>query len=183
MTQLTVKTHSSVTEAPTMTSLEMVDYINAIAKVSDDAKTIDELNWCLDSIEKLRQSLPDKYRPLCKAIFCHTNSMLSSRIAGETESENEEGIYVIEFDDGYVKIGMTGNFPHRLRVVANQTAAKVIRKEFIPCSNPSKVESMVHRHFCDVRGNGEFFKASFDDCLHIAKAWASKYSSGKPFPK
>ncbi|PQQ22504.1 Rha family transcriptional regulator, partial [Photorhabdus hindustanensis] len=29
MSTLTVKTHSSVTEAPTMTSLEMVDYINA----------------------------------------------------------------------------------------------------------------------------------------------------------
>ncbi|NHB94869.1 hypothetical protein [Photorhabdus cinerea] len=23
----------------------------------------------------------------------------------------------------------------------------------------------------------------YDDCLHIAKAWASKYSSGKPSPK
>ncbi|MCC8375605.1 Rha family transcriptional regulator [Photorhabdus sp. HUG-39] len=38
MTQLTVKTHSSVTEAPTMTSLEMVDYINAERKAKAEAE-------------------------------------------------------------------------------------------------------------------------------------------------
>ncbi|MGV8004309.1 Rha family transcriptional regulator [Photorhabdus temperata subsp. temperata] len=38
MTQLTVKTHSSVTEAPTMTSLEMVDYINADRKAKAEAE-------------------------------------------------------------------------------------------------------------------------------------------------
>ncbi|OCA53928.1 Rha family transcriptional regulator [Photorhabdus namnaonensis] len=38
MNALIVKTHSSVTEAPTMTSLEMVDYINAERKAKAEAE-------------------------------------------------------------------------------------------------------------------------------------------------
>ncbi|SCZ72151.1 MULTISPECIES: Rha family transcriptional regulator [Photorhabdus] len=38
MNALTFKTHSSVTEAPTMTSLEMVDYINAERKAKAEAE-------------------------------------------------------------------------------------------------------------------------------------------------
>lgn len=163
-------------EAPTMSSVEMVDYINAIAESAENSVGIRELDGCLELIEGFRKSIPKKYLPLCKAIYCHINSLIAQKIADSQQVDSEQGVYLIEFDDGFVKIGMTAtSFSKRLQTITNQTSANIKRSEFITCENPSKVEAGLHRHFADVRGNGEFFRVSFDDCLRTAKLWADKY--------
>jgi len=170
----------SSTEAPTMSSVEMVEYINALAAAADKADSIQELDKCLRLIEDFRRSVSVSYHPICKVIYCHVNSLICQKIADCQSDDYEQGVYVIEFDDGFVKIGMTAtSFSKRMQTISHQTAAKILRAEFIECDMASKVESDLHRHLAAYRGNGEFFKVDFDGCLSIAKAWATKCQGKK----
>lgn len=158
----------------------MVDYINALAEAADRAHSISELDSCLSQIEGFRRSVDARYHPICKVIYCHVNSLIAQKITDSQIGDYEEGVYVIEFDDGFVKIGMTStDFSKRMQTISHQTAAKMLRAEFIECEMASKLESELHRYFAQRRGNGEFFNIGFDDCLSIAKAWAQKYQPKK----
>ncbi|MDE9456171.1 GIY-YIG nuclease family protein [Xenorhabdus bovienii] len=166
----TNKANLPVTEAPTMTSLEMVDYINVITERADTAKTVEELEQCIGLIEATRRNISRKYYPLCKAVYCHINSLAGQKITDNHKFDDEQGVYLIEFDDGSVKIGMTQtNFKKRLNTIRNQTSARILRSEFIECKNPSRVESSLHSKFSYARGNGEFFFINYESCLMEAR--------------
>lgn len=69
----------SSTEAPTMSSVEMVEYINALAAAADKADSIQELDKCLRLIEDFRRSVSVSYHPICKVIYCHVNSLICQK--------------------------------------------------------------------------------------------------------
>lgn len=177
MTILPVKSSLHLNECPTMTSLEMVEYINEIAEKADKAKTAEEINKCIVLTENVRNAIPIKYHYLCKALHCHINSLYFNKIYDKNNSENESGVYLIEFEDRSVKIGMTQtSFTKRLNTIKNQNSSNILRYAFIKCDNPSKLESDLHAKFSNTRGNGEFFFIDFANCLDVAKKWAGKNS-------
>ncbi|HHO0144967.1 GIY-YIG nuclease family protein [Providencia stuartii] len=162
MTKLTV-INNAISEQPTMTSLEMVDYINAVAVKVSESVTVEQLEYCLSLLESARKVSSDSYHHLYKAVYCHISSLISSKLSESNSDDCESGIYLIEFDDGNIKIGMTQtNFDERLRVIRNQTAASVIHYDFIQCEQPSAIEALLHRRFSNLRGNGEFFYADYE---------------------
>ncbi|HGJ5856500.1 GIY-YIG nuclease family protein [Arsenophonus nasoniae] len=168
--------YSNVVAQSSINSLEMVEYINAVAESANKQKSIAELDCHLEIIERLMISTQNKYYSICRAVYCHINSIIYEKTLDSLHSDSESGVYLIEFSDGLVKIGMTfTNFEKRLRAAKNQNASSIIRYEFIPCNNPSKLESSLHRNVSHARSHGEFFKIDFDDCLRIAKVWAGKY--------
>lgn len=164
MTKLTVINNALPAEGqPTMTSLEMVDYINAVAGKASESVTVEQLECCLHLLESARKISSGSYHYLYKAVYCHITSLIGSKLTELNSVDCESGIYLIEFNDGNIKIGMTQtNFAERLRVIKNQTAASVIQYDFIQCEHPSAIEALLHRRFANLRGNGEFFYADYE---------------------
>ena len=81
-------------------------------------------------------------------------------------------VYVLELNNGTVKIGLTQNIEHRKRTICG-TSGLEIKKEWhtdlLDRSAAYKVEKLSHDELQEYRTLGEYFNVPFDDaCFTVA---------------
>lgn len=100
-------------------------------------------------------------------LFCNAD-----KIFEEIKEENkvEQRIYIAEFSDATVKIGISINPDRRVHCLATQKGAFLKRYAFSECDKrASKIEKMMHENFKESRINGEYFSISFEDAISKLK--------------
>lgn len=79
-------------------------------------------------------------------------------------------LYVLEFTNGTVKIGITKEKEKRLKAISSASGMNIVRSYFtVKIDNVQNLETELHRHFSDVRLNGEFFNISFEEAVEEVK--------------
>lgn len=75
-------------------------------------------------------------------------------------------LYVLEFTNGTVKIGITKEKEKRMKAISSASGMDITRSYFTgKINNVQGLETELHRHFKDKRLNGEFFNIDFDDAV------------------
>ena len=84
------------------------------------------------------------------------------------EMEKAKVVYLLKAIDGSVKIGVTGEFEKRLKVIQNQSG-KVIDACYVTryCSNPYEIEAKFKRMYKDKRINGEWYSIDFEESKYV----------------
>ena len=94
----------------------------------------------------------------------------------EDESDGKEKyIYILEFDNNSVKIGITKNQKKRMNQIVSQSGLSITRSYFTEkTKNAIKIESELHKHFKEKRLNGEFFSNSYEEAISELKKRINK---------
>lgn len=75
-------------------------------------------------------------------------------------------LYVLEFTNGTVKIGITKEKERRMKAISSASGMDITRSYFTgKIDNVQNLETELHRHFKDKRLNGEFFNINFDEAV------------------
>lgn len=124
------------------------------------SKQKDKISEC-PNITKLFHALED-YRYL--SLFDDCKVGVDSK---RESSKNLGNVYVIEFDDSSVKIGMSTTPEQRIKSIVGGNQSKKLRDWISPTiDNFQKLEHKAHNHFSIFRLGGEFFSVSFDDAVN-----------------
>jgi len=86
--------------------------------------------------------------------------------------DDKSCVYVFEFSDGLVKIGVSSNPERRMRNLISGGGRAVtnhFESEFVPTSKAFEIEKAMHKFFQKNRGIGEYFNIKFYDAC--AKLW------------
>ena len=79
-------------------------------------------------------------------------------------------LYVLEFTNGTVKIGITKEKERRMKAISSASGMDLVRSFFTEkIDNVQNLETELHRHFSDARLNGEFFDISFEEAVEEVK--------------
>ena len=72
-------------------------------------------------------------------------------------------IYVLENQDGNIKIGVSKNVDSRVKAIKNQTGYTILNVfSTVECFNPFELEKMIHEELKDKKIFGEWFNVKFD---------------------
>lgn len=75
-------------------------------------------------------------------------------------------LYVLEFTNGTVKIGITKEKERRMKAISSASGMNITRSYFTgKIDNVHELETELHRHFKEKRLNGEFFNIGFDEAV------------------
>jgi len=108
-------------------------------------------------------NLGREYPYLAGAIQSHL-FMIKQEIIGSLRAKSGGHVYVVEYDNGLVKIGKTMNPDQRIKALRTMSSANVVRHFMSEVTmDPHRIESMAHRHFKAFRKHGEFFGISMVD--------------------
>lgn len=95
-------------------------------------------------------------------------SLSSTEKDGSTHKDKK--LYVIEFDNNSVKIGIAKNYERRKRQVMSANGMNVKREYVtVPIKGVSCLESKLHKTFKSKRLNGEYFNADFEEIVRETK--------------
>lgn len=84
-------------------------------------------------------------------------------------------LYVLEFTNGTVKIGITKEKEKRMRAISSASGMNITRSYFTDkIDNVQNLETKMHRQFKDKRLNGEFFDIDFDFAVNEVKKKTAK---------
>lgn len=91
--------------------------------------------------------------------------------------ENKSGVslknkylYVLEFTNGTVKIGITKEKERRMKAISSASGMDITRNFFTEkIDNVQDLETELHRYFKNKRLNGEFFDVSFEEAVEEVK--------------
>lgn len=75
-------------------------------------------------------------------------------------------VYILEMENGTVKIGCTKNFSERAKQISTSSGLKIknwCHSEYVEKNIAVQIERICHEFFSDTRILGEFFKISFED--------------------
>lgn len=79
-------------------------------------------------------------------------------------------LYVLEFSNGTVKIGITKEKEKRMKAISSASGMDVTRSYFTEkIDNVQNLETEIHKNFKDKRLNGEFFSVSFEEAVSEVK--------------
>lgn len=82
-------------------------------------------------------------------------------------------VYILEMDNGTVKIGYTRNFTKRAIVLSSASGLKITNwchSEYVLNSEARKVETLCHEFFSTKRTIGEYFQISFKEaCEQLSR--------------
>lgn len=97
-----------------------------------------------------------------------------------TLEKSNKVIYVIENENGRIKIGVASNPNIRKSTIQNIGGYKVVKMFCTPsCSNPYEVEKTLHNLFISQRKCGEWFDVDFNTAVEAAKKVFSKQAECK----
>ena len=72
-------------------------------------------------------------------------------------------IYVLENQDGNIKIGVSKNVDSRVKAIKNQTGYTILNVfSTVECFNPFELEKIIHEELKDKKIFGEWFNVKFD---------------------
>lgn len=99
--------------------------------------------------------------------------LLYYAVPKRTNRRNNKCVYVLQMDNGTVKIGVSADFRKRKNVVKNGSGAEVLkacRTDYIDSADAYKIEAACHKAFKLRRLKGEFFKITYEDaCAELEK--------------
>lgn len=85
-------------------------------------------------------------------------------------SLKDKYLYVLEFTNGTVKIGITKEKEKRMKAISSASGMDITRSYFTEkIDNVQNLETELHRHFKHNRLNGEFFDIDFDVAVEEVK--------------
>ncbi|MDF2543440.1 MAG: Meiotically up-regulated [Anaerocolumna sp.] len=88
-----------------------------------------------------------------------------------------KSIYVIENENGQVKIGISQNIESRVKTLSRQGGFVVKRSyQTEKCSNHYNLENIIHCYLKDSRKIGEWFDVNYDDAVNLVKSMFSLYA-------
>ena len=122
---------------------------------------------------KIKKSKPKEaltFEQLLKLIeHCTNNNLrdeLIQRAAGRIEKP--KCVYVIEFSDGTVKIGITQNFLQRARQLNKETCLEIKKwchSDYLIIEEAQELESALLEQFAELKIAGEFFKVEYESAM------------------
>ena len=131
------------------------------------SRTIEEVDLVLDASSKLSTAYPS----LFSVSYCISQSAILSMKSLCQESADlegsEEGVYVIKYDSGILKIGRTRFFENRLYQIKNSSSQRVVDSRFFPCDNSSLIEASIHSDLSFCRIKNEFFQCDYEKAIEI----------------
>lgn len=81
-------------------------------------------------------------------------------------SSKNKYLYVLEFTNKTVKIGITKEKEKRMKAISSASGMDITRSYFTgKIDNVQNLETELHRHFKEKRLNGEFFEIGFDEAV------------------
>lgn len=162
----------------TLSDEEKIKALEAISLLGDKVfrcKSVEEFMDLLKIASVIEANCGDARRAVsCIRQFITSciRDMLSEPAPGT------EGVYVISYEDGHIKIGRTKDFTSRLKNLSSASASPVVRSKFFECKNSSFIEAYAHRHFKGFNLKNEFFSASFEDaCAFLSSAARDEFST------
>ncbi len=85
-------------------------------------------------------------------------------------SQELSHVYVIEDENGHIKIGIAGNVAKRISSIDTASAYEITNQYESPsCANARKIEKAAHKHFVDRRKKGEWFNVPFDAAVDYVR--------------
>ena len=84
-------------------------------------------------------------------------------------------VYLVEFNNGWCKIGVAKDFDKRLKTVTSSSGATPLRwcpTDILPNKDAYKIESKCHKKFAPYRCEGEFFNIPYEDAYHALEEHA-----------
>lgn len=92
-----------------------------------------------------------------------------------------QSVYIVEKEDGAVKIGISQDVQKRIRALSKQGGFKVVNQFYTePCSNAHEIEREMHLKYKRFRIDGEWFKISFDTGVSALKNTFNTNASFSP---
>ena len=81
-------------------------------------------------------------------------------------SLKDKYLYVLEFTNGTVKIGITKEKERRMKAISSASGMNITRSYFTEkIENVQNLETELHRYFKGKRLNGEFFDIDFEEAV------------------
>jgi hypothetical protein len=85
-------------------------------------------------------------------------------------SRNEPGgVYIVEHEHGYVKIGRSNNPVRRVAKLETACPYELTIRGVIETHDPPKVEARLHNRFAEYRKSGEWFKLPTREKMRLLK--------------
>lgn len=107
------------------------------------------------------------YAFVTTAVELAKGAILSS---GSKPTLKNKYLYVLEFTNGTVKIGITKEKEKRMKAISSASGMDITRSYFTEkIDNVQHLETALHRHFKRNRLNGEFFNIDFDTAVREVK--------------
>lgn len=132
------------------------------------------------TLEQLVSEAPEIWVPLR---YCaKTANLDAARVytpkppSQNANPDDKSCVYVFEFSDGLVKIGVSNNPERRMRNLISGGGRAVtnhFESDFVPTSKAFEIEKAMHKFFQKNRGIGEYFNIQFYDAC--AKLWEFFY--------
>lgn len=98
------------------------------------------------------------------ALECSVRKHTCNKKDGTTDKNKY--LYVLEFANGTIKIGITNEKDKRLKAIQSASGMEIKRKYFTNViENVHILETELHRHFKNNRLKGEFFSVSYEDAV------------------
>lgn len=81
-------------------------------------------------------------------------------------------VYVLQLNNGTIKIGISRNIRKRIQTIQGNSGLKITQyaytKDPLTSYEARRIEAICHNHFCQKRTIGEFFNAAFDEaCAYL----------------
>lgn len=92
-----------------------------------------------------------------------------------------QSIYIVEKENGTVKIGISQDAEKRVHVLSKQGGFKISNLFYTkPCSNAHEIEREMHTRYKESRIDGEWFDLSFEKAVKSLKTLFNKNASFVP---
>ena len=80
-----------------------------------------------------------------------------------------QSVYVIEREDGLIKIGIASKPDKRVKTLSLQGGFNIVKQHFTEqCADARTIENALHKAFADNKVKSEWFNASFDDVVEAS---------------
>lgn len=84
----------------------------------------------------------------------------------DTPDTKDKYLYVLEFENNTVKIGITNEPQRRMKAISSASGMNITRHYFTKkIKNVIRLETELHKHFKKNRLNGEFFSISYEEAV------------------
>lgn len=163
-------------EIKEMTHNEMAVFIQAFADTAKAAQQEFEYTPTGENIAGCHQAstVLTALRDYRRLIGLRTLSLDYERLQNSSRLEKFAPggqVYVIEFDDGSIKIGQSISAESRVKNIIGGNQAQALRTFYSARTQDyCKVESAAHREFATFRKGGEFFTTTFEDAVAFVEA-------------
>ena len=100
---------------------------------------------------------------------------MREEIFNNNQKRESKSLYVVEFEDGNVKIGVSKNPKKRLGIIENNSGRKI--KNFYiskKIENSFNVETKLKKELKQYNLNGEFYNLKYTKVLKLAKEFLKK---------